>query len=356
MRTSKQTLGEILDSLAKPGELYEITDEQEKVVTCYACAHRCRIKEGRHGICQVRLNRQGTLYVPRGYAASLQVDPIEKKPFFHVLPGTDSLSFGMLGCNFHCKFCQNWLSSQALRDDKAGVTPQIITAQEMLALGRRYRCTSIASTYNEPLITTEWAIEIFKLAHQEGWRTVYVSNGYATREVLEYLAPWLDAYKIDLKTMSDRNYRQIVGGVLQHVLDTIRWAYELGLWVEVVTLIVPHMNDSNDELWETARYIRSVSPDIPWHVTAFHPDYKMRDRDRTRIDMLIRAAEIGEEAGLNYVYAGNLPGQTKNWEDTRCPQCQKTLIKRLGFRVTAMHLTPKGTCPECGTAIPGIWW
>jgi len=351
----KAALGEMLDRLATPGALYEAVGDEEKSVRCHACAHRCLIRDGRRGICLVRYNKGGVLYAPHGYVAGLQVDPIEKKPFFHVLPGSDALSFGMLGCNFHCDFCQNWLSSQALRDEGAGGAPQIASAEQIIEIGRKYRAAGVASTYNEPLITTEWAVEIFKLAKQAGMRTLYVSNGNASHEALAYLRPWLDGYKIDLKTMNAQHYRKIVGGVLQNVLDTIKTAREMGLWVEVVTLVVPGMNDSTDELWEAARFIRSVSPDIPWHVTAFHPDYKMHDRGRTPVETLLRAAEIGLEAGLNYVYAGNLPGQTRNWEDTRCPKCQETLIRRVGFRILENKLAAGGACPRCGTSIAGIW-
>lgn len=352
---AKQSLGEILDSLTAPGELYEVADEEKKHVRCYACGHRCLIKDGRRGICQVRYNRDGVLYVPRNYVGSLQVDPVEKKPFFHVMPGTNALSFGMLGCDFRCDFCQNWLTSQTLRDKNAGIAPYPITAEEIVGLARQRRSASIASTYNEPLITSEWAAEIFKLAHEAGLKTLFVSNGNATPEVLEYLAPWLDGYKIDLKTMSDKQYRKIIGGVLQHVLDTIEGAHNAGLWVEVVTLVIPGMNDSTEELWDAARFIRSVSPDIPWHVTAFHPDYKMTDRGRTPIETLLKAAEIGTEAGLNFVYAGNLPGKTKDWEDTVCPDCKTTLIKRRGFQVISNRITQDGKCPDCNADIPGLW-
>nr|MBN1229485.1 AmmeMemoRadiSam system radical SAM enzyme [Anaerolineae bacterium] len=355
MPARKQTLGELLDSLTVPGELYEVIDPEEKSVRCFACAHRCLIRKGKRGICQVRFNRNGVLMVPHGYLAGLQVDPVEKKPFFHVLPGAPTLSFGMLGCDFRCDFCQNWLSSQTLRDSAAGVAPRVITANHLVDAGKIYNARAIASTYNEPLITSEWAVEIFKIARASGLRTLYVSNGNASPEVLDYLAPWIDAYKIDLKTMRDANYRKIIGGVLQHVLDTVSRAHELGMWVEVVTLVIPGMNDSSDELWDAARFIHSVSPDIPWHVTAFHPDYQMTDRGRTPVDTLVRAAEIGLEAGLNYVYAGNLPGQTQNWEDTRCPECQETLIRRVGFRIITNRITATGTCPVCGHGIAGIW-
>jgi pyruvate formate lyase activating enzyme len=355
MLTHKTTLGEQLDRLTAPGELYTVVGEAEKAVRCYACAHRCLVKDGRRGICQVRFNQGGVLRVPEGYVAALQVDPVEKKPFFHVQPGSSALSFGMLGCDFHCDFCQNWLSSQALRDEAAGTRAEPISPHRLVDLARSYHAHSIASTYNEPLITTEWAVKVFKQARQAGLKTLYISNGNATPEVIDYLAPWLDGYKIDLKTMSDATYRKIIGGVLQHVLDTIRRVYERGIWLEVVTLIIPGMNDSTEELWDAARYIRSVSPDIPWHVTAFHPDYKMTDRGPTPAQTLFRAAEIGEEAGLHYVYAGNLPGRTKNWEDTRCPNCQATVIRRVGFQVLQNTVTAGGACPACGTPVPGIW-
>lgn len=354
-RTKKETLGELLDRLTIEGELYEVVDADEKKIRCNACGHRCLIKDGRRGICQVRYNEGGVLRVPHGYVGALQVDPIEKKPFFHALPGTDVLSFGMLGCDYHCHFCQNWLTSQTLRDDAAGVMPEIVSAEGLVDLARRYRAHSVASTYNEPLITTEWAVEVFKQAKSAGLKTMYISNGNATPEALAYLAPHIDAYKIDLKTMNGANYRRIIGGVLQHVLDTIRHAHELGIWVEVVTLVIPGMNDSNDELWDAARYIRSVSQDIPWHVTAFHPDYKMSDVPRTTINTLLRAAEIGAEAGLNYVYAGNAPGLTQNWEDTRCPNCQTAVIRRHGFQIVENRLTKEGACPSCDRKIPGIW-
>lgn len=352
---AQKSLREILDAYTVPGELYEVVDAGEKTIRCFACAHRCLIKEGRRGICQVRYNEGGVLRVPQGYVAALQVDPIEKKPFFHILPGTDALSFGMLGCDFHCSYCQNWDISQTLRDERAGRGPQPTSPEELVELARYYRASTVASTYNEPLITSEWAVRVFKAARAAGLRTLYISNGNATPEALAYLRPWLDGYKIDLKTMQDRQYRKL-GGVLQHVLDTIKMAHERGLWVEVVTLIVPGFNDSNDELWDAARYIASVSPDIPWHVTAFHPDYKMIEPGRTPASTLLRAAEIGAEAGLRYVYAGNLPGATGEWEDTRCPSCNATLIHRRGFVVLQNRLAETGgRCPKCGTPIPGIW-
>lgn len=349
-------LQDLLDERTVPGALYEVVDGGEKKIRCVACGHRCLLKDGRRGICRVRFNDGGVLRVPANYVGALQIDPIEKKPFFHVTPGQAVLSFGMLGCDFRCSYCQNWEISQTLRDEAAGPDFIPITADELIALGRSRRTRAVASTYNEPLITTEWAVEVFKRAKAAGMLTMYVSNGNGTPEVIEYLKPWLDAMKIDLKTMQDRHYRQELGGVLQHVLDTIRRVYEAGIWLEVLTLVVPGFNDSNQELWEAASFIRGVSPDIPWHVTAFHPDYKMTDRGSTPAQTLIRAAEIGYEAGLKYVYSGNLPGRTGEWEDTRCPSCRTTLVRRRGFMVIENRLAATGgTCPRCGTAIPGIW-
>ena len=345
-----------LDRMTMPGSLVEEVDAGQKKIRCLACGHRCLLKDGRRGICQVRYNDGGVLRVPHNYVGALQIDPVEKKPFFHVTPGQSVLSFGMLGCDFRCSYCQNWEISQTLRDEAAGRNFTPITAEELVALGMARRSRAVASTYNEPLITTEWAVEIFRRAKAAGMLTLYVSNGNGTPEVIEYLKPWLDGYKIDLKTMQDAHYRRELGGVLQHVLDTIKRVHEAGIWLEVLTLVVPGFNDSSDELWDAARFIREVSPDIPWHVTAFHPDYKMTDRDRTPAETLARAAEIGCEAGLHYVYSGNLPGRTGEWEDTRCPGCGKTLIRRHGFLVTENRLSATGgVCSGCGTAIPGIW-
>ena len=256
---------------------------------------------------------------------------------------------------FLVKNCQNWDISQTGNDDRAGRDPMPISAAELVELGRQRGAQIIASTYNEPLITTEWAVKIFKLAKAQGMKTVYISNGNGTPEVLDYLAPHLDGYKIDLKAMRDKPYRQL-GAVLQHVLDTITDVHKRGLWLEVVTLVVPGLNDSNDELWDAARFLAGLSPDIPWHVTAYHPAYKMHDPPRTPLDTLRRAAEIGSEAGLNFVYAGNMPGQTGEWEDTRCPSCGTTLIQRRGYYVIMDRLTTTGgTCPDCGTLVPGRW-
>jgi pyruvate formate lyase activating enzyme len=578
------TIGEYLDTLTVTGELYKKLSDG--TIECYACGHRCKIREGRRGICQVRFNEGGELRVPWGYVAALQSDPIEKKPFFHVRPGTNALTFGMLGCDFHCGYCftgdtmvvtnrgpialqeafalgvplqegsdgnisipfdlkaitssgrlqkikgvfrhpyegemirikpyylpsitctpdhrvyatddrnikpymiqakdltdhhylvvprkfrfstssvmdamecikayeaddiqwmmprkerqnvrslafnqngspavhfaeqivpiggsatatltsgadhkiietedfylvpirelasdsfkghvynmevetehnylanfllvsncQNWLTSQAMRDPSSDVSVNFIrkiSPKEMVHLAHSTHASTVVSSYNEPLITSEWAVEIFKEAKAAGLMCAYVSNGNNTPEVMEYIRPYISAYKVDLKCMQDKNYRKL-GGVLQHTLDGIQRAHEMGLWVEIVTLTIPGFNDSNEELWDAARFIAGVSKDIPWHVTAFHKDYKMTDPDNTDAKTLLRAAEIGHEAGLRFVYAGNLPGQVGDYEDTFCPHCNQRLISRSGYIIHEYHITSEGTCPHCGTKIPGLW-
>ena len=348
-------LTRLLDTMTTESPLAEKLDQQS--VRCLACAHRCVIHEGRRGICKVRFNHDGHLLVPRGYVAGLNVDPVEKKPLFHFLPGSGALTFGMLGCNFHCDFCQNWLSSQVLRDPSidgdAGMV-QRITAGQIVDIAVQHHARIVASSYNEPVITAEWAREVFTLAKEKGLKTVMISNGYATRECLEYLRPVMDGYKIDLKSMQEKNYRAM-GGQLKHVLDSIQNAHDLGLWVEVVTLVIPGFNDSPEELWDTARAITAVSTQIPWHVTGFHPDYQMQNNRATRPVDLQQAADIGQEAGLKFVYAGNLPGRVGSLEDTHCPGCNTVLIQRRGYVVGENKIQPEGTCPNCRLVIPGVW-
>ncbi len=345
-------VSQIINPLVTEGELYEKLDN--KAVRCFSCGHECVIKPGGRGICQVRYNLGGKLYVPWGYIAALQCDPTEKKPFNHIYPGSDTLTFGMLGCDLHCSYCQNWDISQALRDANAGRPPEQVTPRELIVLARRNGAQCVASSYNEPLITSEWAMAVFKEAKAAGLTCMYVSNGNATREVLEYIRPYTDGYKIDLKTMREANYRKL-GAVLENVLDGVQMVHEMGFWLEVVTLVVPGFNDSDDELRDAARFLKSLSPDIPWHVTAFHKDYRMIDPDNTDARTLIKAAEIGRQEGLNYVYAGNLPGRVGPHEHTYCPNCHQTLVERFGYVVLGYHITPEGTCPHCHTKIPGLW-
>jgi pyruvate formate lyase activating enzyme len=488
------------------GTLYEKLPENE--VRCYACAHRCLIKDGLRGICKVRYNRGGTLMVPRGYVGALQCDPIEKKPFFHAFPGSDALTFGMLGCDLHCSYCfvgdvrvatnsgmqafadlweksnpgpdaddqrrrpparltatgidgrqhgvrwifrhdyegelvhvaarilrpfdatlehpvlateapgtgdphfipagtlttkhfvcvpvagaldyvpvdevtrrqyrgpvfnletegphtylanhaivhncQNWVTSQALRDPGALIEPMDVTPRQLVDIAKSRQASVVATSYNEPLITSEWAVEVFKEARPRGFSTAYISNGNATREVLEFIRPFTDLYKIDLKSFRDKNYRSL-GGKLENIVNGIQMVHGMGFWLEIVTLIIPGFNDSDEELGDIARFLAGLSPSIPWHVTAFHKDYKMQDPDNTTPETLLRAARIGEAAGLHYIYAGNLPGRVGRYEDTRCPNCKTTLIRRIGYRILEDRLTGSGRCVRCGLEIPGVW-
>jgi pyruvate formate lyase activating enzyme len=323
-------------------------------LVCVACAHRCKLADGSRGVCLVRGRVGNALFVPWGYTAGVAVDPVEKKPFFHLLPGSRALSFGMLGCDLHCAYCQNWFTSQTLRNPEASDAAQPVTPERLVEAAVEHGCEVITSTYNEPLITAEWAHDVFGLARQAGLVTTFVSNGHATPEVLDYLAPVIDAYKVDLKSFSPKTYASL-GGKLQAVLDTIASLVQRGTWVEVVTLVVPGLNDSPEELKEIATFLASVSPDIPWHVTAFHPDYQMTDPPATPAATLLAGHEIGRAAGLRYVYAGNLPGRVGTLEDTHCPSCGTTLVRRMGFTVLDTRVSAAGACPSCGAPIAGMW-
>jgi len=298
-------LKDLLHMHTRAGELYR--ELSPGSLECYACGHRCVINEGRDGICKIRFNRGGKLFVPHGYFSSVAVDPVEKKPFYHALPGSPAMSFGMLGCDYHCSYCQNWVTSQVLRDPEAVAHPEFYSAEDIVTTAFRYGAKIIASTYNEPLITSEWAVEILKVGKRYGLVGGFVSNGNGTPEVIDYIRPYVDLYKVDLKGFNDKEYRRL-GGVLANVLDTIRLLYEKKFW---------------------------VTPDTP---------------ART----LVRAAEIGEEAGLHYVYAGNLPGRVGRYEHTFCHHCRHLLIERWGFKIVSNSMKD-GCCPSCGMAIPGFW-
>jgi len=349
--TRVSSLGSVLKTMTARGSLVRAAEGGR--IECVACGHRCRIAPGKDGICRVRYNVDGQLMVPWGYVGGVQLDPIEKKPFFHFLPGARALSFGMLGCDYHCAYCQNWFTSQAVRDPGALPEPDSTTPEDLVRIALEYDAAVVTSTYNEPLITSEWAVEIFGVAKRYGLMTSYVSNGNGTPEVIDYLSPWVDAYKVGLKGFDDRRYRQL-GGVLDRVLDTIVRLHEKGFWIEIVTLVIPGFNDSDRELRDLAGFIASVSPDIPWHVTAFHPDYRMDDVGATSVRSLLRAAAIGREAGLRYVYAGNLPGLVGEFEHTRCHSCGETVVERSGYTIVS-NLIPDGRCGSCGSRVPGIW-
>jgi pyruvate formate lyase activating enzyme len=348
------TLRTVLDQQVREADPALFEKLENNRVRCFACGHCCPIPEGQPGVCKVRYNRGGTLYVPWGYTAGTQCDPVEKKPFFHAHPGALAYSFGMLGCDLHCAYCQNWVTSQALRDP-AAVTPPLEASPELLVRDAISQGAKIlVSTYNEPLITSEWAVAVFKQAKAAGLITGFVSNGNATPQVLEYLRPWLDLYKVDLKSFDDRHYHEL-GGRIAPILDSIRRIHASGLWLEIVTLLIPGFNDSLDELRQLTEFLAGISHDIPWHVTAFHGDYKMTNPRDTNSEDLLRAVEIGRQSGLRYIYAGNLPGAVGDWEDTRCPKCNETLIKRHGYLIKDYRLTQDGHCPKCATAIPGRW-
>ncbi|MBM3214708.1 AmmeMemoRadiSam system radical SAM enzyme [Candidatus Poribacteria bacterium] len=346
-----KTLGDLLGSRTIPSELHD--DLPDGSARCHACAHACLVKPGRAGVCRVRFHDGEQFVAPGGYVAGIQCDPIEKKPFFHALPGASALSFGMLGCDLHCGYCQNWVTSQSLRDPSAGVAPRDVSPEQIVAVAMRMHAQVVTSTYNEPLITSEWATRVFRLAREAGLICSYVSNGNATERVLDYLQPYISLYKVDLKTFQDRQYRRL-GGRLQPILDTIQSLVRRGIWVEIVTLVVPGFNDSDEELNDIAAFIASVSPDVPWHVTAFHHDYRMLDPSETTAGDLRRAREIGVSNGLRYVYAGNLPGEVADSEHTKCPGCGTILVARRGYRILEYHMD-HGKCPRCSEIISGFW-
>jgi len=346
------SLAETLERRTREGILVERLEGDR--VRCVACGHRCVVLPGLSGICRVRVNRGGRLLVPHGYVAGVQLDPIEKKPFFHAVPGAQALSFGMLGCDLHCGYCQNWLTSQALRDAAALAGPRDVEPAELTRLALSRKAPVLVTTYNEPLITAEWAVTVFREAKAAGITCGFVSNGNATPEVLEYIRPFVSLYKVDLKGFRDAHYREL-GGKLVNVLDTIRRLSAMGFWVEIVTLLVPGFNDDPAEIRDLTSFLASVSPDMPWHVTAFHADYKMADTRDATPDDLRRAAAIGREQGLRFVYAGNKPGAVGDLEDTRCPGCGATVIARRGYAILAYALDAGGRCVRCAAALPGFF-
>jgi pyruvate formate lyase activating enzyme len=330
--------------------LYETLDE--RLVHCFLCAHECRIAPGQLGFCQVRRNDDGTLRTLNYRSlVALNPDPIEKKPLFHFLPGTRSLSLAAPGCNMRCDFCQNWQISQSPRTGR--IEGEAISPAQIVAAAKRYDCPSISYTYTEPTIFFELAYDTSELAHAEGIRNVFVSNGYMTPQAVRTIAPLLDAINVDLKAFRDETYRRIMKARLEPVLTCLRELVAAGVWLEVTTLVVPGMNDSTEELRDIANFIgRELGPQVPWHVSRFHPDYEMPDGRPTPIEKLIEAAELGREAGLEHVYAGNVPGEAD--ESTYCPQCHKQLLARQGFMLTGNRLTD-GHCPDCSRDIAGVW-
>ena len=333
----------------KEAMLYEKLEKD--AVRCQLCAHRCRIKTGTAGICKVRVNREGTLYtLVYGRTISLAVDPIEKKPLYHFHPGSGALSMATRGCNFKCDNCQNFSISQL---ERVPVDPSGHEAapERIAAIAVQEGCATIAYTYTEPTIFGEYALATARQAHRVGVKNVFVTNGFWTSETLDLLEGHLDAANVDLKSFSDAFYRQNCQGRLKPVLEGIEKAHGLGIWLEITTLLIPGLNDSEAELRDVARFLAGLSPAIPWHISRFHPTYQMTDRPATSVKALIRAREIGMEAGLHYVYIGNAWGVEGAY--TYCPGCARAVIKRHGFAVTANHVS-QGACGLCGAAIQGV--
>jgi pyruvate formate lyase activating enzyme len=321
-------------------------------VECFLCAHRCLIAAKKFGVCGVRENKEGKLYTHvYGEVIAAHIDPIEKKPLYHFLPGTTSFSIATVGCNFRCPFCQNWQISQATKKDKALQGDGKLSPEDIVREATKQRCRSVSYTYTEPTIFFEYAYDTAKLARSAGLANVFVTNGYMTAEALNLIRPYLDAANVDLKAFSDETYKKVCGARLEPVLESIRLMKELNIWVEVTTLVVPGMNDGEDELADIARFIAGVSPEIPWHVSRFHPDYKYTETKATPLENLRKAYSLGKKEGLKYVYIGNVWGES---EDTFCPQCGKALLRRSGFFVEE-NKVKDGKCSFCGKAIAGVF-
>jgi pyruvate formate lyase activating enzyme len=320
-------------------------------VRCNLCAHRCVINEGKKGICQVRENRGGTLYtLVYGRTIAQHVDPVEKKPLFHFYPGSTAYSIATPGCNFRCQWCQNWEISQMPREQHL-IMGEEASPEEIVSAAQRFGCRSIAYTYTEPTVFFEYSYDIARLAHEVGLANIYISDGYMTEEMLEMFRPYLDAANVDLKAFRDETYRRFVGARLQPVLDTLKTMKRLGIWLEVTTLVIPGINDDAEELQDAADFIaKELGPDTPWHISRFFPAYKMQDVPPTPLETLRGAYEIGMEAGLRYVYVGNVPG---DGEDTSCHRCGRLLIRRSGFSVIANNVRG-GRCPYCGMPVAGV--
>lgn len=322
-------------------------------VRCFLCNHRCIISSLERGLCGVRENRDGKLYtLVYGRAISQNVDPIEKKPLFHLLPGSASFSMAAVGCNFRCLQCQNHEISQLPKDGGGRIEGSEISPSRIVSLAKQYRCRSISYTYTEPTIYFEYAYEIACQATREGLKNIFVTNGYMTEEALERIRPYLDAANVDLKSIKGEFYKDICGAKLEPVLENLRRMRRAGIWVEITTLVIPTLNDSDEEFEKIAAFIASLGVEVPWHLSAFYPTYKMLTLPRTSVATLHRARKIGIKAGLRYVYCGNIPGE--EGEDTFCHQCGQRVIKRTGFRVTQNDVR-NGVCSHCSGKVDGIW-
>lgn len=336
--------------MPKEAMLYRLGEERN--VRCNLCHHRCRISNSEFGICGMRQNRDGILYTyAYGKAVAANVDPIEKKPLYHFLPGSTSFSVAAMGCNFRCGFCQNWQISQASESKKSDLPGRALAPADIVRQAEASGCRSIAYTYTEPTVFFEYAYETARMAKEAGILNVFVTNGFMTPEALDTINPFLDACNVDLKSFQEAFYQKICHGRLQPVLDSIRHMKALGIWVEITTLVVPGSNDSADELGDIARFIAETDPDIPWHISRFYPDYQFAGPEPTPRSVMENAYALGKAAGLRYVYLGNVAAKSI---DTQCPRCLQTVVHRKDDPIKT-KLTPKGACPQCGAQIAGIW-
>jgi pyruvate formate lyase activating enzyme len=335
--------------MIKEAMLYEKLDDQR--VHCNLCAHRCTIKPDRRGICGVRENRNGVLYsLVYGTLIAEHIDPIEKKPFFHVYPASKSYSIATVGCNFSCDFCQNHDISQMPRSTLM-ITGNDILPAEIVSQAKKSGSKTIAYTYTEPTVYCELAYDTAKIAHKQGLKNVFVTNGFMTTEAIERIAPYLTAANVDLKSFRDEFYKKRCGARLKPVLESLIKMKEMGIWVEITTLLIPALNDSNEELKDIAQFIAGLGVETPWHISRFHPQFKMLNVPVTSISSLHKAVEIGKQAGVKYVYSGNVPGD--EGENTHCSHCGHLLIERYGFKVVSINLTGN-KCSKCGTVLDGV--
>lgn len=326
-------------------------------VLCQACAQACKLDEGEYGICGVRRVEEGELrLLVYGIAAAVNIDPVEKKPMFHFLPKTRVFSVGTVGCNFSCKFCQNYDISQYPKENGHKIVGRELPPKSIVELSLQNGCDSIAYTYNEPIVFFEYTYDTAKLAHERGIKNIYVTSGYETKKALDLLAPYIDGMNIDIKSFSDEFYKEICGARLKPVLEAVKYAHEKGIWVEITTLLIPGKNDSDDEIRDIAKFIANLDTSMPWHLSAFHPTYKMQDISRTPESTLLRAYKIAEEEGLKYIYIGNIDNE--DHESTYCPECKKRVIDRSGNigQFVTNRLDKNGKCPNCKYMLKGIWY
>jgi len=321
-------------------------------VECYLCNHHCRIAAGEYGICGMRENRDGRLRTHAyGELVTAHADPIEKKPLYHFLPGTTSLSVAGMGCNFKCSFCQNWQISQVSARDGPPVEGYRMRPKDVVEIALGHRCSSVSYTYTEPTVFFEYAYDISRLARLEGLANIFVTNGFMTTEALALIGPFLDAANVDLKSFREEFYAKLCRASLMPVLESIRFMKKLGIWIEITTPVIPGVNDSIGELSNIARFIAEVDRNIPWHISRFHTDYRMTGVDATPLESLRGALSAGREAGLRHIYIGNVVGEAA---ETLCPGCGNPVMRRKGFWLERNDLRD-GQCPRCGTRIAGVF-